>query len=84
MLFLISRIIAKKVAESGLSGDVHALRESAPSNAGRAMPTVSAEGALPRHPPVDIAAIERHLAFPKPSGRRAFPSTVPMTMTRWS
>lgn len=73
MLFLISRIIAKKTAEGGL-GD---------ANPGEGVDGRRSVDAA-RPVAVDIAAIERHLSFPKTSGARAFPSTVPMTMTRWS
>ena len=72
MLFLISRIIAKKTAEGGV-GDA---RSGDGSDGHRNIDAV--------RPSVDIAAIERHLSFPKTSGARAFPSTVSMTMTRWS
>jgi hypothetical protein len=75
VLFLISRIIAKQAAEGGFAGGDPA-REIGERGA-------SPEGAA-RPVPVDIAAIERHLRFPQTNGVRAFPSTVPMTMTRWS
>jgi len=73
VLFLISRIIAKKTAEGG-QGD---------ARPGEGLDGCRGAGAA-RPVTVDIAAIERLLSFPKSSGARALPSTVPMTVTRWS